>query len=139
MIMAQRRFGPTRGAGTVVIEKPPQPQIEPAALGIAAYSGILQKGPTGKAFRVGNRTEFQWRMDQFEASRPEVVIRGAKELGRLGDPRAVVASGLEGDLAGAFPQEQFPNLEEGLPQIQYAVQGRLFVLTSCRIRLLLGQ
>ncbi len=40
-------------------------------------------------WRQGNRTEFQWRMAQLDTSLPEVQIRGAKGLGRLGDPRAV--------------------------------------------------
>jgi len=39
--MAQRRFGPTRGAGVVIIEKESQKQIEPAALGTTAYTGVL--------------------------------------------------------------------------------------------------
>lgn len=63
--MAQRRFGPTRGAGVVVIEKESQATIVPAALGSTAYTGILQKGPVGKAFRTGNRTDFLFRGGSF--------------------------------------------------------------------------
>lgn len=56
--MAQRRFGPTRGAGTVIIEKESDASITPAALGVAGFTGIMQKGPIGKAFRSKTRTEF---------------------------------------------------------------------------------
>ena len=63
--MAQRRFGPTRGAGVVIIEKESQPTIQPAALGSTAYTGILQKGPVGKIFRTANRTDFLLRAGSF--------------------------------------------------------------------------
>lgn len=43
----QRRFGPTRSAGVVVIEKPSEKVIEPGALGVTAYLGILEKGMVG--------------------------------------------------------------------------------------------
>lgn len=57
--MAQRRFGPTRGAGVAIIEKQAQTTIEGAALGVTAYTGIMQKGPVGKLFRAKTRKEFQ--------------------------------------------------------------------------------
>jgi len=44
--MAQRRFGPTRGAGVAIIEKEGEKSIEAAALGMAGYAGVLEKGPT---------------------------------------------------------------------------------------------
>jgi hypothetical protein len=46
--MAQRRFGPTQGAGVVVIEKDADKILDPAALGVTLYVGILEKGKTGK-------------------------------------------------------------------------------------------
>ena len=59
--MVQRRFGPTRGAGVVIIEKASQPTITPGALGTTAYTGVLQKGPVGKVFRTATRTDFEFR------------------------------------------------------------------------------
>jgi len=56
--MAQRRFGPTRGAGVVVIEREGEASITPSALGVTAYTGIFKKGPVGKAFRAKTRTDF---------------------------------------------------------------------------------
>lgn len=57
--MTTRRFGPTRGAGVVVIEKESQPTISPAALGVTAYTGIMQKGPVGKMFLASTRKEYE--------------------------------------------------------------------------------
>jgi hypothetical protein len=61
----QRRFGPTQGAGVVVIEKEAEKVLDPAALGVTLYVGILEKGRTGKLIstsspknmrrKVGNR------------------------------------------------------------------------------------
>lgn len=65
--MAQRRFGPTRGAGVVVIEKQSQPAIEPAALGVTAYTGIMQKGPVGKVFKAKTRNDFLFRAGSYIA------------------------------------------------------------------------
>ena len=56
--MPQRRYGPTLAAGTVIIEKQSEAAIQPAALGVTAYTGIMKKGPVGKAFRAKNRTQF---------------------------------------------------------------------------------
>jgi hypothetical protein len=44
----QRRFGPTLGAGVTVIERPAEKPIEPAALGVTCYAGILEKGAVGE-------------------------------------------------------------------------------------------
>jgi len=44
----QRRFGPTLGAGVTVIERPSEKPIEPAALGVTCYTGIMQKGAVGE-------------------------------------------------------------------------------------------
>jgi len=56
--MAQRRFGPTRGAGVVTIEKEGEKTIEPAALGWAGYAGVFEKGPVGELSICPNRTTF---------------------------------------------------------------------------------
>lgn len=56
-----RRFGPTRGAGVVVIEQESPGAITPGALGTTAYTGIMRKGPVGKAFRAKTRTELLFR------------------------------------------------------------------------------
>jgi hypothetical protein len=47
-----RRFGPTQGAGTVVIERQGEQPITPGALGLAAYYGILERGPVGELIDV---------------------------------------------------------------------------------------
>ncbi|PIS11123.1 MAG: hypothetical protein COT73_05660 [Bdellovibrio sp. CG10_big_fil_rev_8_21_14_0_10_47_8] len=59
--MAERRFGPTRAPGVVIIEKEAQQAIEPGALGTTAYTGILQKGPIGRAFVALNASNFRFR------------------------------------------------------------------------------
>jgi hypothetical protein len=45
--MAQRRFGPTLDAGTVIIEKEAEKAIQAHALGCTAYTGILERGTVG--------------------------------------------------------------------------------------------
>jgi len=39
-----RRYGPTKGAGTVVIEQPPEETIEASALGVCAVIGQFERG-----------------------------------------------------------------------------------------------
>lgn len=56
--MAQRRFGPTRGAGVAVIEKEGEKTIAPAALGWVGYAGILEKGPTDALIFAQNKKAF---------------------------------------------------------------------------------
>jgi hypothetical protein len=53
-----RRIGPVRGAGVVIEEQEGQKQIEPGALGWAAYAGILEKGEVDGLIEVQNRTAF---------------------------------------------------------------------------------
>lgn len=53
-----RRIGPVRGAGTVIEEQEGQKQVEPGALGWAAYGGILEKGDVGEMIVAQNRTAF---------------------------------------------------------------------------------
>lgn len=71
-----RRFGPTRGAGTAVIEKSPQPSINPAALGICALTGIMRKGPVGKVFRAGTSTDYRFRAGGYipESQLPDAAF-----------------------------------------------------------------
>jgi len=56
--MAQRRFGPTRGAGVATVEKEGEKSIEPSALGWAAYAGIMEKGAVGELIIAGDKTTF---------------------------------------------------------------------------------
>jgi hypothetical protein len=56
--MAQRRYGPTRGAGVVTIEKEGDKTIEPGALGWVGYPGILEKGPVGELIECQNKATF---------------------------------------------------------------------------------
>jgi hypothetical protein len=52
--MAQKVYGPIRGAGVQITELEGAQQIEPAALGWVGYAGILEKGPTGKLIQLSN-------------------------------------------------------------------------------------
>lgn len=56
--MAQRRYGPTRGAGVTITELDGDKTIEPAALGFAGYGGILEKGPVGELIEATNKSQF---------------------------------------------------------------------------------
>ncbi len=56
--MAQKRFGPTRGAGVAIIEVEGQKTIQPGALGMVGYTGILEKGPVGELISVFSKQEF---------------------------------------------------------------------------------
>lgn len=46
--MSQRVFGPVQGAGVQVTEKDGEKPIEPGALGLVGYAGILERGETNK-------------------------------------------------------------------------------------------
>lgn len=63
--MAQRRFGPTRGAGVAVIEQEGTKSIEPGALGFAGYAGLFEKGPTGELIIVTNKKQFLKKMGSY--------------------------------------------------------------------------
>lgn len=52
--MAQRVFGPIRGAGVQITELEGDKQIEPAALGYVGYGGILEKGPVGELISLSS-------------------------------------------------------------------------------------
>ncbi|KKN79935.1 hypothetical protein LCGC14_0334430 [marine sediment metagenome] len=56
--MAQKRFGPTRGAGVAIVEVEGQKTIQPGALGMVGYTGILEKGPVGELISVFSKQEF---------------------------------------------------------------------------------
>lgn len=56
--MAQRRYGPIRGAGVTLIELEGDKTIEPASLGYAAYGGVLEKGPPGELIEGLNKAQF---------------------------------------------------------------------------------
>lgn len=52
-----RRFGPTRGAGTVIEEQEGDKSISPGALGWAGYAGLMEKGPVGELMLISSKTE----------------------------------------------------------------------------------
>lgn len=52
-----KRFGPTRGAGTVIEEQEGDKSIAPGALGWAGYAGIMEKGPVGELMLISSKTE----------------------------------------------------------------------------------
>lgn len=57
--MAQKRYGPTRAAGVVVIEKEGDKTIEPAALGLVGYAGVLERGPVGELIIALDKNTFE--------------------------------------------------------------------------------
>ena len=56
--MAQRRYGPTRGAGVTIIELEGEKGIEPGALGWCGYAGAMEKGPVGELILAPNKSTF---------------------------------------------------------------------------------
>lgn len=56
--MAQRRFGPTLGAGVVVKEEDSDKPIQQAQLGVTAYMGILERGPINMMFLASKKKDF---------------------------------------------------------------------------------
>jgi hypothetical protein len=56
--MAQRRYGPTRGAGVATIETDGEKQIERGALGWVGYAGLMEKGPVGELIVCPDRATF---------------------------------------------------------------------------------
>ena len=63
--MAQKRYGPTRGAGVVIIELEGQKTIEPGALGFAGYGGVFEKGEPGELLIVTTKTQFLRQMGSY--------------------------------------------------------------------------
>jgi len=63
--MAQRVFGPVRGAGVQVTELEGDKTIEPAALGFAGYGGVLEKGDPGKLLTNLSKTSFLKRCGSY--------------------------------------------------------------------------
>jgi hypothetical protein len=56
--MAVKRFGPVRGAGVAVVEQEGEKQIEAGALGLAAFSGILERGPVGELIEAFTKSDY---------------------------------------------------------------------------------
>jgi len=63
--MAQRRFGPTRGAGVALVENEGDKPIEAAALGYAGYAGLFEKGPTNELIIITNKKQFLKKMGSY--------------------------------------------------------------------------
>jgi len=63
--MAERRYGPINGAGTVIIEKDAEKQIDKGSLGTTVYMGVMEKGPVGKLFKCGTRKEYEAKAGSF--------------------------------------------------------------------------
>jgi len=74
--MAERRYGPTNGAGTVIIEKDAEKQIEKGALGTTVYLGILEKGPVGQLFKCSTKADFLAKAGNFikESTLPDAAF-----------------------------------------------------------------
>lgn len=57
--MTQRVFGPTLGAGTRLEEQSGSQQLQPGALGWAAYAGLMRKGKVGQLILAPDATSFE--------------------------------------------------------------------------------
>lgn len=57
--MAQKVYGPIRGAGVQLVEQEGQKPIEPGALGWAGYAGILERGPVGELIVVPSSSRLE--------------------------------------------------------------------------------
>lgn len=56
--MARRRFGPQLGAGVAIVEEESEKQIQPASLGVTAYTGITEKGPLDRLILCNKKKVF---------------------------------------------------------------------------------
>ena len=100
--MAQRRYGPTLGAGVVVIEQEGDKPIAPAQLGVTGYAGIMERGPLSKIFLASKKKDFLGRAGSIipESLLPDAALdfydlgNGAGELWlkRLTDGSHLTAS-----------------------------------------------
>lgn len=69
--MTTRTFGPTAGAGTRIEEQAGAQELQPGALGWAAYAGIMRKGPVSKLILADTATSFS---DQCGGIIPESFL-----------------------------------------------------------------
>ena len=53
--MAQRRFGPTLGAGVSLTDREAQKTITPGALGVTGCYGAFEKGPVGELIAMPSK------------------------------------------------------------------------------------
>lgn len=74
--MAQKRYGPTRGAGVVIIELEGQKSIEPGALGLAGYAGVFEKGTPGELIILTTKQQFLRQMGAYtpDSLAPDAAI-----------------------------------------------------------------
>jgi len=63
--MGVRRFGPTLGAGVVVIETPPDKTLSPAPTGITCYVGQTEKGEVGEIIHAPGLTAFKKKLGSY--------------------------------------------------------------------------
>ena len=60
--MAQRRYGPSRGAGVVIIEKDAEKSIQESPLGVTTHVGVYERGEVGKMNFCPNKKAFAKKM-----------------------------------------------------------------------------
>ncbi len=53
-----RRYGPVLGAGTTITEQLAEKTITPSPLGVVAWAGIMEKGPTDELIEVNGKNDF---------------------------------------------------------------------------------
>lgn len=63
--MAVRRWGPTLGAGVVVIEQQAEKLIEPSPLGVTSYLGVTQRGEVGKLNSTLSKNQYLKKLGSY--------------------------------------------------------------------------
>jgi hypothetical protein len=56
-MVAIKRYGPVTGAGTTITEKLAEITITPSPLGVVAWSGIMEKGPTDELIEIFSKQD----------------------------------------------------------------------------------
>jgi hypothetical protein len=84
--MAQRVFGPTRAAGTRIVEQTGGNPIVPGALGWRGYAGLLEKGPTDELIFIASKDQALRRIGSYisDSLCPDAIYDSLKVAGGAG-------------------------------------------------------
>lgn len=58
-MVAIKRYGPKLGAGTTITEKLAEATVTPSPLGVVAWLGIMEKGPTDELIEITGKSQYQ--------------------------------------------------------------------------------